>query len=77
MLVFALGIIDTNSINLYGGMLCSITVGQTFKYRWLPRARTRAVVSVAIVVVSLIGALAYQSTFLTSYVNFILFCYTC
>ncbi len=73
MLVFALGIIDTNSINLYGGMLCSITVGQTFQHRWLPRARTRAVVSVAIVAVSLIGALAYQSTFLTSYVNFILF----
>ena len=73
MLVFALGIIDTNSINLYGGMLCSITVGQTFKYRWLPGARTRTVVSVAIVAVSLIGALAYQSTFLTSYVNFILF----
>ncbi|HYB87063.1 MAG TPA: cytosine permease [Streptosporangiaceae bacterium] len=73
MLVFALGIIDTNSINLYGGMLCSITVGQTFKSRWLPGARARAVVSVVIVAVSLIGALAYQSTFLTSYVNFILF----
>jgi NCS1 family nucleobase:cation symporter-1 len=73
MLVFALGIIDTNSINLYGGMLCSITVGQTFNYRWLPRATTRVVVSIAIVAVSLLGALAFQSTFLTSYVNFILF----
>ena len=73
MLVFALGIIDTNSINLYGGMLCSITVGQTFSHRWLPRAATRAVVSVVIVIVALVGALAYQSTFLTSYVNFILF----
>ncbi len=73
MLVFALGIIDTNSINLYGGMLCSITVGQTFQHRWLPRAATRAAVSVAIVIVSLVGALVYQSSFLTSYVNFILF----
>jgi NCS1 family nucleobase:cation symporter-1 len=73
MLIFALGIIDTNSINLYGGMLCSITVGQTFRSSWLPRAATRAVVSVVIVGVSLIFALAYQSTFLTSYVNFILF----
>ncbi len=73
MLVFALGIIDTNSINLYGGMLCSITVGQTFRHTWLPRAVTRSVVSVVIVVVSLVGALAYQNTFLTSYVNFILF----
>jgi NCS1 family nucleobase:cation symporter-1 len=73
MLVFALGIIDTNSINLYGGMLCSITVGQTFRHSWLPKATTRTVVSIAIVIVSLIGALAYQTTFLTSYVNFILF----
>lgn len=73
MLVFALGIMDTNSINLYGGMLCSITVGQTFRHRWLPRATTRGVVSTIIVAISLIGALAFQSTFLTSYVNFILF----
>ncbi|HEY5989671.1 MAG TPA: cytosine permease [Streptosporangiaceae bacterium] len=73
MLVFALGIIDTNSINLYGGMLCSITVGQTFRHRWLPRAAARSVVSVVIVAVALIGALAFESTFLTSYVNFILF----
>lgn len=73
MLIFALGIIDTNSINLYGGMLCSITVGQTFRYKWLPRATTRAVVSVVIVGVSLVGALAFESTFLSSYVNFILF----
>ncbi len=51
----------------------ALAVGQTFRYRWLPAARTRAVVSVAIVAVALIGALAFQSTFLTSYVNFILF----
>jgi purine-cytosine permease-like protein len=31
--VFALGIMDTNSINLYGGVLCSITTGQTFARR--------------------------------------------
>jgi NCS1 family nucleobase:cation symporter-1 len=72
MLVFALGIVDTNSINLYGGVLCSITTGQTFAPSWLPRAGARAVLSVIIVAISLVGALAYQSTFLTNYVNFIL-----
>jgi nucleobase:cation symporter-1, NCS1 family len=72
MLVFALGIIDTNSINLYGGVLCSITVGQTFQHRWLPGGATRAMLSVLIVGISLIGALAYQTGFLVNYVNFIL-----
>jgi nucleobase:cation symporter-1, NCS1 family len=73
MLIFVLGIIDTNAINAYGGMLCSITVGQTFKEGWLPRARTRVVISTIFVAVCLVGAIAYQSTFLTSYYNFILF----
>src|SRR5579875_118899 len=72
MLVFALGIMDTNAINLYGGVLCSITTGQTFAQRWLPGARVRAVLSVAIVALSLILALGLQSNFLTNYTNFIL-----
>lgn len=73
MIVFVVGIIDSNAINAYGGMLCSITVGQTFREGWLPRARTRIVISTIFVVVCMIGAIAYQSTFLTSYYNFILF----
>jgi NCS1 family nucleobase:cation symporter-1 len=72
MIVFALGIMDTNSINLYGGMLCSITTGQTFARRWIPGARMRAIVSVAIVALSLVLAIGLQSNFLTNYTNFIL-----
>jgi NCS1 nucleoside transporter family len=72
MLVFALGIMDTNAINLYGGVLCSITTGQTFAQRWLPGARVRAVLSVAIVAVSLVLAIGLQANFLTNYTNFIL-----
>jgi NCS1 nucleoside transporter family len=72
MLIFALGIMDTNSINLYGGVLCSITTGQTFARRWLPGARVRAVLSVAIVALSLILAIGLQSNFLANYTNFIL-----
>jgi NCS1 family nucleobase:cation symporter-1 len=73
MLVFVVGIINSNAINAYGGMLCSITVGQTFREGWLPKARTRIVISTIFVGVCVIGAVAYQSTFLTSYYNFILF----
>ena len=72
MLVFALGIMDTNSINLYGGVLCSITTGQTFAQRWIPGARTRAVLSVIIVGASLLLAIGLQANFLTNYTNFIL-----
>ena len=73
MLVFVVGIMDSNSINAYGAMLCSITVGQTFHEGWLPRARTRIVISTIFVAVCVFLALVYQSTFLTSYYNFILF----
>jgi len=72
MIVFALGIMDTNAINLYGGVLCSITTGQTFARRWIPGARVRAILSVAIVALSLILAIGLQSNFLTNYTNFIL-----
>jgi NCS1 family nucleobase:cation symporter-1 len=73
MLVFVVGIMDSNSINAYGAMLCSITCGQTFHESWLPRARTRIVITAVFVAVCIFLALAYQSTFLTSYYNFILF----
>jgi nucleobase:cation symporter-1, NCS1 family len=73
MLVFAVGIINMNSINAYGGVLCAITVGQNFRERWLPRAAARAVCAAVFIGVCLIGALAYADTFLTSYLNFILF----
>ena len=72
MIVFALGIMDTNSINLYGGVLCSITTGQTFERRWIPGAQVRAILSVAIVALSLVLAIGLQSNFLTNYTNFIL-----
>ena len=60
-------VIDSNVINAYRGMLCSITVGQPFREGWLPRAKTRIVISTIFVAVCLVGAIAYQSTFLTSY----------
>ena len=73
MVAFVIGIMNTNSINAYGGVLCAITVGQTFRERWLPGAVVRAIVATVFVAICLVGAIAYQSTFLTSYVNFILF----
>jgi NCS1 family nucleobase:cation symporter-1 len=73
LLIFVLGIIDTNSINLYGAVLCSITVGQTSKSDWLPGALSRAVISVIVVAFSIVAAIAGQAQFLANYVNFVLF----
>ena len=72
MVVFAVGIVNTNTLNVYGGVLCAITVGQNFKANWLPKASARILFSVVFVGVCLIGAIVYQTTFLTSYFNFIL-----
>ena len=72
LLIFALGIIDTNVLNVYSALLCLITVGQTFSHRWLPGAGARTVTATGMIGVSLILALAFQSNFLNNYVNFIL-----
>lgn len=72
MLVFAVGIVNTNSLNAYGGVLCTITVGQNFREKWLPKARARIVVATVFIGVCLFGAIVYQTTFLTSYFNLLL-----
>ena len=73
MLVFALGIMDTNVLNAYGGVLCTITVGQNFKNKWFPGAKARGVVATVFVAVCLYLALVYADSFLTSFLNFMLF----
>jgi NCS1 family nucleobase:cation symporter-1 len=73
MIVFALGIIDTNVLNAYGGVLCTITVGQNFKSKWFPGARARALFATIFVAICLWLALVYASSFLTSFLNFMLF----
>jgi nucleobase:cation symporter-1, NCS1 family len=73
MLVFAVGIMNTNVLNAYGGVLCAITVGQNFKSKWFPGARARGIVAAVFVAICLWLALVYASSFLTSFFNFMLF----
>ncbi len=72
MIIFFIGITNTNALNLYGGMLCTITFGQTFKSSLRPGARTRAAISAAIMVVAVIIAVVVQGNFLADYNNFVL-----
>ncbi len=73
MLVFGIGIINTNSLNAYGGVLCAITVGQNFYEKWFPGAKARALFATIFVGVCLYAALVYVNSFTTTYLNFILF----
>ncbi|WP_245617455.1 purine-cytosine permease family protein [Amycolatopsis taiwanensis] len=71
LIVLSLGVANTNAMNLYCGVLCVITVGQTLRRSWVPRAGGRAVVAVAVFAVALLLALAGKDNFLVVYQNFI------
>jgi len=68
---FALVTMLTNSMNLYGAVLCAVTAIQTFAHRWLPRATARAILATALTVLSVVLALALADSFMTSYLNLI------
>jgi NCS1 family nucleobase:cation symporter-1 len=72
IIVFTVCIAMTNSMNIYGGALSVIAIGQTFKPAWLPGAVTRAVLTVVIYVAAVVPAVVSQDDFLVSYSNFIL-----
>jgi NCS1 nucleoside transporter family len=70
--VFGIGIAATNAMNLYCGALSTITVGQTLVPSWLPRASSRATVSVVLFLAALVMAIAGQDNFLVNFTNFML-----
>lgn len=69
--VFSLGVAATNAMNLYCGVLSTLTIGQTFKPTWLPRAKARAITAFIIFAIALIVALAGRDNFLVYYSNFL------
>jgi NCS1 family nucleobase:cation symporter-1 len=72
LLVFALGAIDACVINLYGPVLTTITLGQTFNTNWAPRARGRLILTVIWAGATLLLALFTADSFLTHYSNFLI-----
>jgi NCS1 family nucleobase:cation symporter-1 len=72
IVVFTICIAMTNSMNIYGGALSMIAIGQTFKPAWLPKARARAVLTAVIFVAAVVPAIVSQNNFLANYTNFIL-----
>ncbi|QHF95169.1 cytosine permease [Streptomyces sp. NHF165] len=68
---FALVTMLTNSMNLYGAVLCVVTAVQTFAVRWLPRGAGRALLGAALCALSAVLALAFAGSFMDRYLNFL------
>lgn len=71
IIVFSIGVAATNAMNLYCGTLSTLTIGQTFRPKWLPRAGSRTVTAVVIFLVALALALFTRDNFLANYSNFL------
>ena len=71
VLVLGVGIVNTTAINIYGAVLGVVTVGQTFKVDWLPRAATRVLLGSVVAIITAVMAIAGKDNFVTNYTNFI------
>ncbi|MGP0222095.1 MULTISPECIES: purine-cytosine permease family protein [unclassified Paenarthrobacter] len=71
--IFCLGVAASNAMNLYCGVLCALTIGQTFKPTWLPRAKTRSVAAVVLFILAVSIALFARDNFILFYTNFLSF----
>ncbi|MCI0142868.1 cytosine permease [Arthrobacter bambusae] len=71
--IFCLGVAASNAMNLYCGVLCSLTIGQTFKPNWLPRAKTRSVAAIILFTFALLISLFARDNFILFYTNFLSF----
>jgi nucleobase:cation symporter-1, NCS1 family len=71
VVVFSVGIGATTAMNVYCGVLSSITVGQTFVPQWQAGVSARIVLSVIFCALSLAMALWGAKNFMVNYENFL------
>ncbi len=72
VIIFSVGIAGTNAMNLYCGVLSTITLIHTFVPSWKAGAMSRAVTAIIITLIGVAIALFAAGNFLTNYTNFIL-----
>ncbi|MDE2239394.1 MAG: cytosine permease [Rhodospirillales bacterium] len=72
VVIFSVGIAGTNAMNLYCGVLSTITLVHTFVPSWKAGATARTVTAIVITLIGLAIALFAAGNFLTNYTNFIL-----
>lgn len=71
VLVFSVGIGATTAMNVYCGVLSTITVGQTFYPSWRAGRSARIVLSIIFSILALTMALLGATNFMTNYENFL------
>jgi NCS1 family nucleobase:cation symporter-1 len=71
VVIFSIGIGATTAMNIYCGVLSTITVGQTFKPNWKADATARIVLSLIFIVLALAMALLGAKNFMVNYENFL------
>jgi NCS1 family nucleobase:cation symporter-1 len=72
VVIFSVGIAGTNAMNLYCGVLSTITLIHTFVPSWKAGPTARVVTAIIISIIGLGIALFAAGNFLTNYTNFIL-----
>ena len=72
LVLFLLSVISHNALNLYGTVLSLITCVQTFVARWIPTARTRVILSVAVIAASTYFAIGVSGDFISHFVDIVL-----
>ncbi|UWF47224.1 cytosine permease [Pseudomonas sp. N3-W] len=72
LVLFLLSVISHNALNLYGAVLSLITLVQTFAYRWIPTAKSRAVISIIVLASCCIAAVGASANFIGHFVDMVL-----
>ncbi|MFF7709284.1 cytosine permease [Pseudomonas sp. NPDC007930] len=72
LVLFLLSVISHNALNLYGAVLSLITLVQTFAWRWIPTARSRAVLSVLVLGACCVVAVGASAGFIGHFVDMVL-----
>jgi len=72
LIVFSIGIASSNALNLYCGVLSTLTFGQTLVPSWSPGPKARTVVALVLFGFALAGAILSKDSFIANYEDFIL-----
>jgi NCS1 family nucleobase:cation symporter-1 len=72
IIIFSVGIAGNNAVNLYCGVLSTITLAQTFIPAWKAGAMARSATAVVLLGIALALALFAATNFLATYTDFIL-----
>ena len=72
LIVLSIGVAASNALNLYCGVLSTLTFGQTLIPSWSPGPKARIVTAAILFSLALAGAIFSKDSFMANYEEFIL-----